>query len=487
MSGSTAELMTSAAARSQTKMPFGGGGALGTILVSNNASRFDATATLRFNCGTDDVVKLLVDRYGILGDVSQEAVSRRLELESEVMQRSTVLACLEEAEQYEADDPRVRHGRLFNAMCLLQPQAEKGLFTDEAKVVDRKLAALRDLLRMSKRTVVYTEAVTAEAPLGHYGEGQCGLSHAKDTKILPGETAPDCYTGLRRLAEAGLVHAWVQLGHDGLPQQAGFPGQVREVYDSWRDHHSQGYKAELTIVDAELAKADLILVLTFGSSFSGSTARIVSEVAGRLYAGGPSLGRCLGLAVLGQTTTGLDSLATLRLNQVPDMAVAGLVKRLGDIPMVKELSPIKFSESATEVAGVGCGAPARVARCSYASQDEKEEARDAAAERKQECHTPCPTPDTSHRAQVTDTLSGVPVIGDADPRRPHGRMLAHTCLEPPVEGRDREAIIDYKVRRLADLMQLSRKTLLYIDATTTNEDGFDPDLSLTYCEVQVRS
>ena len=32
------------------------------------------------------------------------------------------------------------------------------------------------------------------------------------------------------------------------------------------------------MVDGELARADLVLVLSFGSSFSGSTARVVAEV-----------------------------------------------------------------------------------------------------------------------------------------------------------------------------------------------------------------
>ena len=482
LSGSTAEIVNSAAGRSQTGLPYGGGGALGTILVRTTTCKYDSTATLKFNCTADALVKRLVDRYDILGDVSKEAVTRRMEQETEALQREKVLACLQEAEEYEADDPRVRHGRLFNSTCLLQPSASKeGLWKDEPTVVERKVSALKDLVRMSKRTVVYTEAVTQEAPLGHYGTGQCALSHKQDVKTLPSDKVPPSYQGLARLAHAGLIHAWVQLGHDGLPQKCGFPGPIREVYDSWRDHHKDGYKEELNVVDAELGQADLVLVVTFGSTFSGSSAKVVSQVAGRMYG---SIGRCLGLVVLGQAETGLDALATVRLNLTPEEAVSGLVTKLGDVPRVKEKAqmPVQLQDTATEVVSVGGGRA--VTQCSYATNAEKEEACEEDVERRQACHSPCPTPDTSHRAQVTDCLSGTPSIPPGDPRLPHGRLLSNTCLETPKDGRDREAMLDYKFRRLADLMRLSKKTILYMDATTTTTEGFDSKKAITYCEVK---
>ena len=51
---------------------------------------------------------------------------------------------------------------------------------------------------------------------------------------------PAGHAAAAAMARAGLVAAWVQLGHDGLPQEAGCPLAVREIYDSWRDqvlHH----------------------------------------------------------------------------------------------------------------------------------------------------------------------------------------------------------------------------------------------------------
>ena len=197
-----------------------------------------------------------------------------------------------------------------------------------------------------------------------------------------------------------------------------------------------------------------------------------------------SIGRCLGLVVLGQSSTGLDSLATVRLNLTPEEAVSGLVNKLGDVPRVKLKEPVQLRDTATEVVGVGGGRA--VTQCSYASKAEKEEACEEEVERRQACHSPCPTPDLSHRAQVTDCLSGTPNIPPGDPRLPHGRLLSNTCLETPKDGRDREAMLDYKVRRLADLMRLSKKTILYIDATTTTAEGFDSKKAITYCEVKVK-
>ena len=161
-----------------------------------------------------------------------------------------------------------------------------------------------------------------------------------------------------------------------------------------------------------------------------------------------------------------------------------LVTKLGDVPRVKEKAqmPVQLRDTATEVVGVGGGRA--VTQCSYATNAEKEEACEEDVERRQACHSPCPTPDTSHRAQVTDCLSGTPSIPPGDPRLPHGRLLSNTCLETPKDGRDREAMLDYKFRRLADLMRLSKKTILYMDATTTTTEGFDSKKAITYCEVK---
>ena len=68
-------------------------------------------------------------------------------------------------------------------------------------------------------------------------------------------------------------------GHDGLPQQSGFPYEVREIYDSWRDLEYGSYKEELDTVDSEIGKADLIVILGFGGNLTGKTAELISKIS----------------------------------------------------------------------------------------------------------------------------------------------------------------------------------------------------------------
>ena len=57
--------------------------------------------------------------------------------------------------------PRIYHGRLFSSLCLAEPSASNdGKMQDSENVLSHKIRYLRDLFKMSKRTLVYTEAVT---------------------------------------------------------------------------------------------------------------------------------------------------------------------------------------------------------------------------------------------------------------------------------------------------------------------------------------
>ena len=109
--------------------------------------------------------------------------------------------------------------------------------------------------------------------IAHYGAKQCEISHSHQHEE-EGESllVPSSYTAVSSMARVGLVHAWVQLGHDGLPQEAGCPLQVREVYDSWRTQEHGCYKEELEIVDKEIQESDMILVFGHSPALTGDTA-----------------------------------------------------------------------------------------------------------------------------------------------------------------------------------------------------------------------
>ena len=77
---------------------------------------------------------------------------------------------------------------------------------------------------------------------------------------LTDKTPPFSHFGLTALAKHGLVHFWVQLGHDGLAKKAGFSAEANvEVYDSWYGLPQNPYKKDTDTVRREAAEADLVI------------------------------------------------------------------------------------------------------------------------------------------------------------------------------------------------------------------------------------
>ena len=466
LSGSTAEMIISAAERSKTGLPYGGGGALGVIVVNTKNTKYDNISTLKFNCHPDDLIKKIIDRYDILEDVKEEAVQLRIDQETALMKRGSVLASLYDAVMYEEGDPRIYHGRLFSSVCLSEPKVkEEGKLEDVETVLDHKVKCLKDIITLSKRTLIYTEAVSSkDSPIihqHHYGAKECGISHS-DVKT----EVPSSYVAMKSFASAGLVHAWVQLGHDGLPQQSGFPYEVKEIYDSWRDLEQGSYKEELELVDAEIDKSDLIIILGFGGNLTGKTAELVSKISERNY---ENLGRSLGIIILSENPTDMDKFATIKINQSPDVAVEKLVQNMDLENRISDNSPqkavqISFNESSAEIADVGASASITIDKA-MAVEEPKE-----AESTKSKC------PDSSHRALIVDTLVQFKTIPEEDLRIHHGRMVSETCLEIPEHEvdvmEDKAYTIEFKVGKLIDLMRMSKKTILCIDAL-----GSEPELT----------
>ena len=395
-----------------------------------------------------------IDRYNILDSVKQEAVSIRLEHEVMVTQRSTVLKSLEEAVKYEEDDPRIYHGRLFSSICLAEPALnEDDDLEDADNVVDHKLKYLSDLVKLSKRTLVFTEAVTNRDQHDHglhYGAKQCGISHTHDTDDDHGHSVPLSYQHVSALARVGLVHAWVQLGHDGLPQEAGCPLPVREIYDSWRTQEHDCYREELETVDTEIRSSDLILVFGHSPSLSGETADQLSQIAHRDYA---HLGQSLGLVIMSQHSTHLDKCATIRVNGDPDTNLGKLCHLLE----LESMEPVEIKttvrEACEEVTDVGS------TKDDYAHGDD--DVKEVACL------------DSSHRAFVADALTHFKEIDPEDPRIHHGRMLSETCLEAPDESdtgvfEDKDHTLDYKLEKMINLVRLSKKTVFCVCAVESD-------------------
>ena len=106
-------------------------------------------------------------------------------------------------------------------------------FEDVSAVMDAKVKQLAALMRLSKRTVVYSGAGISASAVG-----QAALSGVNKTGWLDKTAAKPTMThhALSVLGRAGWIHGWVQQNHDGLPQKAGFPQErICEVHGSWYD------------------------------------------------------------------------------------------------------------------------------------------------------------------------------------------------------------------------------------------------------------
>ena len=153
----------------------------------------------------------------------------------------------------------------------------------------------------------------------------------------------------------------------------------------------------------------------------------------------------------------------------PDVAVEKLVQKIDLENRISEISPekavhISFNESSTEIADVGASASITIDKA-VAVEEPKE-----AESTKSKC------PDSSHRALIVDTLVQFKTIPEEDLRIHHGRMVSETCLEVPEQEvdviEDKSYTVEFKVGKLIDLMRMSKKTILCIDAL-----GSEPELT----------
>ena len=185
-------------------------------------------------------------------------------------------------------------------------------YEDEPAVATAKARQLARMLLASRFTVLYTGAgisasvVGQAARSGRNKRGWKGKGHEA-------EPTPTHFA-LARLCELGLVRAWVQQNHDGLPQKAGAPQElVNEIHGSWFDpsnpvvkYHGTLAAANLRAMDAAIARADLALVI--GTSLSGLNAdRVATETASKLDAK-----LAMGAVVVNLQQTPEDGAATLR-------------------------------------------------------------------------------------------------------------------------------------------------------------------------------
>merc|ERR1712013_474521 len=166
-------------------------------------------------------------------------------------------------------------------------------FQDTTPVFLDKVERLQALLRLSKKTVIYSGAgISTSAGVGQAARGGSKKSGASSTDAHPTAT----HLALAALKEKGLIHTWIQQNHDGLPQKAGYPqGDIVEIHGSWYDPsnpvvcYDGNLKQEYFQKMKEAADtADLVVVL--GTSLSGLNSDRVAKDPAKRSLQGKSLG-----------------------------------------------------------------------------------------------------------------------------------------------------------------------------------------------------
>ena len=213
-------------------------------------------------------------------------------------------------------------------------------YRDQDDVLETKLEYLVQLLKLSKRTVVYSGAgISKAAGISQAARG-VGEGGRKGLDALPTFT----HYGLGALASAGYIHNWIQQNHDGLPQKAGFPQEsINEIHGSWYDPSNPVVSYGGSIKDdlypwlsQEASTADLVLVL--GTSLGGLNAdRVAIDTAlrsrkERNYNGGGALG----MVIINLQQTQQDGKSTIRIFGQSDDVLESVLKRLNvPAPMLK--------------------------------------------------------------------------------------------------------------------------------------------------------
>ena len=202
-------------------------------------------------------------------------------------------------------------------------------FEDQPDVMRAKVAQLAQLMRISRRTVVYSGAGISASVVGQAalsGTNKVGWTGCK-TAAQPTPT----HHALSLLGRSGLIHGWVQQNHDGLPQKAGFPQElICEVHGSWFDPSNPVVKYsgclknhEYNWMERETAEADLVLVM--GTSLGGLCAdQVATECADRA-----SEGASLGPIIINLQQTDVDGQMSLKLSGKTDDVLGMLLEALG--------------------------------------------------------------------------------------------------------------------------------------------------------------
>jgi len=264
----------------------------------------------------------------------------------EVGRRAEILLAAKQTTFLKHTNPVFWHGRLYNGPvhrpsvtweCNEPPRDDHDCpkwlkaseFEDHSDALQAKCEQLAELMRLSKRTVIYTGAgisASVVCQAARSGANEQGWKEDGGLYAKPTET----HFLLSHLARAGFIHEWIQQNHDGLPQKAGFPQEkINEVHGSWYDPSNPVVTYDGTLRDEECQwmhdaalTADLVIVL--GTSLGGLNADQVATRAANRSLNGSSLGTvCINLQQTPQ-----DGTMSLRIFGTSDKVLSQVCNNL---------------------------------------------------------------------------------------------------------------------------------------------------------------
>jgi len=270
--------------------------------------------------------------------------------------RSALCGYLAKTPFLEHDDTLFMHGRLFEGpmrtpncvwKCSRPPRDDHAApqwltaseFEDDKAVVVAKVRQLAALMRMSRKTVLYTGAGISASAVGQAARSGQNTQGWTGNPQAAQPTPTHCALGI--LGQQDLIHGWVQQNHDGLPQKAGFPQErINEIHGSWYDPSNPVVKYSGTLheraypwMQEDAETADLVLVL--GTSLGGLNAdQVATGAAERSLLGG-----ALGTACINLQQTDQDGKMSLRLFGKSDDIMRLLLRELG-FPQAKVHVPV---------------------------------------------------------------------------------------------------------------------------------------------------
>lgn len=217
-------------------------------------------------------------------------------------------------------------------------------YCDKEATLNSKIKQLAQLIRLSKKTVLYTGAGISASVVGQAarsGQNTVGWKISRPDRkfVMPTFT----HYALSAMVRANMIHSWIQQNHDGLPQKAGCPQEfMNECHGSWFDPSNPVVRYKGNIQERDYARlqddtetADLVLVL--GTSLSGLNADQIATEAAERSCEGRALrdGRIIcGTGTLGTVAINLqqtpeDGKMTLRMFARSDDAMRLLLAELG--------------------------------------------------------------------------------------------------------------------------------------------------------------